>query len=274
MHTIESFIKGKYNDPLLCEDRIVITDQLVAVIDGATAQGNMLWDGHKSGKFASITLGNFIIDHSSSLSEGSAQSCFEVLTEHVSNMISERVSNKRLDIKDYPRASIIIYNNAKKEVWCYGDCQCIIGRTMFATTKSVDILSTSLRSFILERALLLGASIDTLINKDPGRDMIKQILETQFYFENLQIQFGYPVINGYNYEPQMVVTHSVKPDEEVILSTDGYPKLCPTLKESEAVLQEYLRDDPLCFRENPSTKGLQAGMISYDDRAYWRGRAT
>ena len=35
---IEQFLQGKYSDPLACEDRIVMSEKLVAVIDGASAK--------------------------------------------------------------------------------------------------------------------------------------------------------------------------------------------------------------------------------------------
>lgn len=54
----------------------------------------------------------------------------------------------------------------------------------------------------------------------------------------------------------------------VTLATDGYPVLFETLEESEAALAAALKKDPLCYRENPQTKGLITGNTSFDDRCY------
>lgn len=52
MQIIESFLCGKENNPKTCEDGIYIGEHLVAVIDGVTAKGKRLWNGHKSGPYA------------------------------------------------------------------------------------------------------------------------------------------------------------------------------------------------------------------------------
>lgn len=274
MFTIEQFLQGKYNDPLVCEDRIVVSENLVAVIDGASAKGTRLWNNTKSGKFASNVLGDYIESNSDQLISCSVRECFSCLTEVLHSRIEELAGNDRLDIRDYPRASVIIYNDAVKEVWSYGDCQCMIGGKLYSFKKDVDRLNNALRSFTLELAILQGATLAELQENDVGREVIRHNLETQFYFENKQMAFGYPVLNGLNYNPNMAIVYPVLSGEVVILASDGYPRLMPTLAESEKQLGSLLNKDPLCFRENPGTKGLMPGMTSFDDRAYWRGIAS
>ena len=58
--------------------------------------------------------------------------------------------------------------------------------------------------------------------------------------------------------------------EMVVLASDGYPILRPTLAESETALKKALQDDPLMCRGWPSTKGLGPGRLSCDDRSYIR----
>jgi hypothetical protein len=72
----------------------------------------------------------------------------------------------------------------------------------------------------------------------------------------------------------MAVVYPVLPGESVVLASDGYPRLMPTLKECEEQIRYILEKDPLCFRDNPRTKGVMHGMTSFDDRAYWRGIAS
>ena len=57
---------------------------------------------------------------------------------------------------------------------------------------------------------------------------------------------------------------------EVVLASDGYPKLFGTLEESEHYLQKVLAEDPLCISLNKQTKGLMVGNNSYDDRTFVR----
>ena len=57
---------------------------------------------------------------------------------------------------------------------------------------------------------------------------------------------------------------------EMVLASDGYPKLFGTLEESEHYLQKVLAEDPLCISLNKQTKGLMVGNNSYDDRTFVR----
>ena len=58
--------------------------------------------------------------------------------------------------------------------------------------------------------------------------------------------------------------------QEVVLASDGYPFLCPTLAESEARLKEQIVRDPLNINTFKATKGMMTGNLSFDDRAYIR----
>ncbi len=61
-----------------------------------------------------------------------------------------------------------------------------------------------------------------------------------------------------------------QPDAEIVLASDGYPKLKSTLKESEEELAKIIEIDPLCYKTYFSTKGLKKGNFSFDDRTYIR----
>ena len=57
---------------------------------------------------------------------------------------------------------------------------------------------------------------------------------------------------------------------EIVLASDGYPFLKPTLADSEAALAHLIATDPQCIREFIATKGLVGGNRSFDDRTYVR----
>ena len=59
----------------------------------------------------------------------------------------------------------------------------------------------------------------------------------------------------------------------VVLASDGYPLLRPTLQQSEQDLDRLLKEDPQCCRLYESTKGLKPGNKSFDDRTYVRFQA-
>ncbi|MBE7719833.1 MAG: hypothetical protein E7243_09970 [Lacrimispora celerecrescens] len=49
MHIIEKFIASKYGDDALCEDGLFINNKFIAVMDGVTAKGEILWNNKNSG---------------------------------------------------------------------------------------------------------------------------------------------------------------------------------------------------------------------------------
>ena len=61
-------------------------------------------------------------------------------------------------------------------------------------------------------------------------------------------------------------------EHEIVLASDGYPVLKPTLQQSEQELERIMKDDPQCCRLYESTKGLKPGNKSFDDRTYVRFR--
>lgn len=58
MQIIETFIASKYGDDALCEDGLFINDKFIAVMDGVTAKGDILWNNKTSGFHAKETLLN------------------------------------------------------------------------------------------------------------------------------------------------------------------------------------------------------------------------
>lgn len=266
MQVLESFICGKENNPATCEDGIYIGRHLVAVIDGVTAKGTKLWDGHKSGYYAKELLLEYLRQ------EGVEQQNAEELFANLDAALAANslAGNEMLAPEEYPRASAIIYNDIYKEIWSYGDCQCSINGAVHLHVKKIDELNASLRAYHLEYLLMKGMTLEELKENDLGRAAIQENLLMQFDFENKCGEFGYAVLNGMGIEEALITKYKVNEGDEVILASDGYPQLMPTLNESEMELKNIMMKDPMCFRIYPCTKGLKDGNISFDDRAFCR----
>lgn len=58
--------------------------------------------------------------------------------------------------------------------------------------------------------------------------------------------------------------------DDIVLASDGYPFLEPTLDQSERALAELKASDPHLISRFPTTKGFEPGLDSFDDRAYLR----
>ena len=282
MRVIESFIRGKYADQSLCEDGIVIGTGIVAVIDGVTSRGKLRWRGGTGGRFAKDVLCAYIMEHEDELAHLTAVECMRTLNCVLAEK-REEVHPGSIAITEYPRACIILYNSEAREVWRYGDCQCMIGGERHCEGKEVDRLLSELRSFIIRSGIRERQEAETGRGEsgppaqpaengavDAGREAILPLIEKQLWFENTPGPFGYPVLNGRNFAEEMVSVWPVPDGAEVILATDGYPQLCVTLAESEERLRKIIEEDPLCIGVNAGTKGIMEGMECFDDRAFVR----
>lgn len=292
MRVIESFIRGKYADQSLCEDGIVIGAGIIAVIDGVTSRGKLRWRGGTGGRFAKDVLCAYIMEHEDELVHLTAVECMRTLNCILAEK-REEAHPGSIAITEYPRACVILYNSKAREVWRYGDCQCMIGGKPHCEGKEADRLLSELRSFIIWSGIrerqeaengrsenrpashVQGGcenELPLVENRavDEGREAILPLIEKQLWFENKPGPFGYPVLNGRNFAEEMVSVWPVPDGAEVILATDGYPRLCATLAESEERLRKIIEEDPLCIGVNAGTKGIMEGMESFDDRAFVR----
>ncbi len=87
-----------------------------------------------------------------------------------------------------------------------------------------------------------------------------------------QQNITYSVIDGFPIPRQHVriITLDFQP-WEIVLATDGYPFLCPTLKESEERLRHQRETDPLNIGPDfQATKAFHPDNNSFDDRAFIR----
>ena len=79
------------------------------------------------------------------------------------------------------------------------------------------------------------------------------------------------VIDGFHIprEHVRIITLNFQP-WEIVLASDGYPFLCPTLAESESRLHQQRTDDPLNIGTFKATKAFHPDFNSFDDRSYIR----
>ena len=265
MHVIESYLKGKCQDVSLCEDGIRICGSSVLVVDGATSSS-----AHIRGK-SSGRLGMEALCDSFGSLEGE-EDAFTLLCQLNESLSKLRMEGSAItgDTDWAPRASIVIYQEAFHRIISYGDCQFMVNRKRFSTHKKIDCINAVTRADVLHEALRNGATTESLLMKDIGRDAIQNSLIHQHDFENEKGEFGYPVMNGGRLCDDLMIVEHVRPGDVLVLASDGYPDLRQTLAATEQRLQELLSEDPLCIDTNLQTKGVYQGNSSFDDRTYVR----
>lgn len=270
MNITEKCIISKKGKTELCEDGIIITENYIAVIDGSTSKSDKQYDGKTTGKQSLDILLKAIekLKYNLSITE-----VIEFLTNEIAKSYTKYniYELAKLHPEERFTASCIIFSKYAKEIWMIGDCQCLVDGYQYKNEKKVDKLLSELRSYYIQCEMLIGKSITEFIENDTGRAYIIPAIKKQYLFQNAKVnsEYAYSAIDGFLVNMEKVKIISIKGNtKNIVLATDGYPKLKKTLEESEKYLKIILDKDPLLYMRFKSTKGLQSGNISYDDRAY------
>lgn len=264
MRIIEQRCTGKHTDQSLNEDALIVTDKHIAVIDGATSCCSD-W-GIPGGLLAKRLLTDYIIN------SAPEENGFELIKKLNAVLFDYQQTQPELFVNPGKRlmASILIFSASSSQLWSYGDCHYLINNRYFHTNKLVDDMNAELRSFINNLLILEGTTEAELLVCDRGAAEIKQYLNIQPRFANVDHEFGYPILDGGTVLSQFFVSHQLEKGDEVVMATDGYPFLEQTLERSEKKLCELKEHDPLLIRELKAVKGFYPNLISFDDRTYIR----
>ena len=259
---VETFSLGKNKNQDLNEDGLFINDKLIAVIDGTTDKQNISINNQSGG----VVAKNLIIKKLNDFSgEENSTSIIKILIEYLAKEIP-------LEIYGKISATVIILNLIKKEIIIFGDSKLLIDNCEIDNSKEIDSVISYKRANIIKELLKEGYNEEDLLKHDLSREKIKVDLINQLQYENKQGTYGYGVITNNlkdidNVESfiKVIPLNSAK---EVVMASDGYPILLNSLKRSEYELNKVIRNDPLCYKQFKSTKGVYNGLNSFDDRTY------
>ena len=272
MRIIERYCRGKRNDQSLNEDGMLVTDDFAAVVDGVTSKSvRHLWRPSGGVVAKDLMLG---VIGGMPADASMRQARYRSHEAGIRVFADEPV--ERL------QANAVVYSARRHEAWLFGDCQIMVNGVQTPTTKDVDVLLGDLRAFTVLALREMqdgtpdvpisgsfGAPASDAAPKDPSRAMILPFLRLQSQFANKRGPFGYFVFDGFTDMTYPIRTVPVSPGDEVVLASDGYPLLRPTLDESERELQRLRSEDPDLIDRYRSTKGFQ-GRATFDDLTYLR----
>lgn len=264
MQIIEQTIVPKRHDRK-SEDGIVVTNDFIAVIDGSTSKSSQRYSHFASnGRYAMKLVAQYVGHMPANVS--CHQFCVGI-TRRFADAMCNRWLRRRLplpDPVDRLAASAVVYSRLRREIWMVGDCQCLIDGTLFENPKPYEAELARQRADIIRHS----ADQKLFLVDDTAR---QQILPDMMRIMRQQQNVAYAVIDGARIPEQHVVVLPLdfRP-HEIVLASDGYPQLCPTLEASEAALARQLADDPLNIGSFQATKGCMQGNQSFDDRAYIR----
>ena len=278
MDIIESIIIGKKSQEA-CEDGMVITDDFIAVIDGSTSKTpKHLNPDMKNGRYAMMLISEYIREELKA--DASVDDFCQGVTAYIYNKVYEKLGVEER-LKEHPEerltASAILYSRTRNEVWMVGDCQAIIDGKLYENGKPYEEKIARKRVELIEQGLSPAEArkqIEPLLIKVmlSGQNQNYTVIDGfPIYREGVKVVAlkTKPVLSGIDtyFQEQ---TKPVSSLNEVVLASDGYPFLKPTLAASEAALAEQIANDPQNIHFFIATKGIVEGNKSFDDRTYIR----
>lgn len=266
MQIIEQSLVAK-NPKRKSEDGIVVTADFIAVIDGSTSKSQYRHSILRTnGRYAMQLTARFIRRMPKTTTcEQFMKGVTAYICKHYKKSMLPRLQEHP---EDRLTCSAILFSRLNREIWMIGDCQCLIGGEYYDNPKPAEAELAAMRAKETERLLQEGHTIDELCRDDLARPLIiPHMIETM-----RQQNVTYSVIDGFPIAKRYVriIPLDFRP-WEIVLASDGYPFLLPTLADSENALQQQRATDPLNIGPKfQATKAFHPDNNSFDDRAYIR----
>ena len=291
MKIIESSIIGKKSQEA-CEDGMVVTDDFIAVIDGSTSKTpKHLNPDMKNGRYAMMLISVYIREELKA--DASVDDFCQGVTAYIYNKVYEKLGVEER-LKEHPEerltASAILYSRTRNEVWMVGDCQAIIDGKLYENgkpyeqeiaRKRVELIEQGLSPAearkqiepLLIKAMLSGQNRTyTVIDGFPiYREGVKVVSVSDSCSVQDSVQDSVPASDSVPCSDSVSASGTIfVSSSEIVLASDGYPFLEPTLAASEVALAEQIANDPQNIHSFIATKGIVEGNKSFDDRTYIR----
>ena len=293
MKIIESSIIGK-KSPEACEDGMVVTDDFIAVIDGSTSKTpKHLNPDMKNGRYAMMLISEYIREELKA--DASVDDFCQGVTAYIYNKVYEKLGVEER-LKEHPEerltASAILYSRTRNEVWMVGDCQAIIDGKLYENGKPYEQEIARKRVELIEQGLspaearkqiepllieaMLSGQNQTYTVID-GFPIYREGVKVVSVSDSSSVQDSVSSSDSCSVQDPVSCSGSASASDtipssssEIVLASDGYPFLKPTLAASEAALAEQIANDPQNIHSFIATKGIVEGNKSFDDRTYIR----
>ena len=287
MDIIESSIIEK-KSPEACEDGMVVTDDFIAVIDGSTSKTpKHLNPDMKNGRYAMMLISEYIREELKA--DASVDDFCQGVSAYIYNKVYEKLGVEER-LKEHPEerltASAILYSRTRNEVWMVGDCQAIIDGKLYENGKPYEQEIARKRVELIEQGLspaearkqiepllieaMLSGQNQTYTVID-GFPIYREGVKVVSVSDSCSVQDSVPASDSVPCSDSVSASGTfLVSSSEIVLASDGYPFLKPTLAASEAALAEQIANDPQNIHSFIATKGIVEGNKSFDDRTYIR----
>lgn len=267
---------------------MVVTDDFIAVIDGSTSKTpKHLNPDMKNGRYAMMLISEYIREELKA--DASVDDFCQGVTAYIYNKVYEKLGVEER-LQEHPEerltTSAILYSRTRNEVWMVGDCQAIIDGKLYENGKPYEQEIARKRVELIEQGLSPAEArkqIEPLLIKAmlsgqnrtytviDGFPIYREGVKVVSVSDSCSVQDSVPASDSVPCSDSVSASGTIfVSSSEIVLASDGYPFLKPTLAASEAALVEQIANDPQNIHSFIATKGIVEGNKSFDDRTYIR----
>ncbi|WP_237152474.1 hypothetical protein [Oryzibacter oryziterrae] len=246
------------------EDRLVVTDDFVAVVDGATSSGPI------NGKAGGIVAAECVVEALLALpADATARAFVDAATAR----LAARMHPWPDETIMRPSAAVVVWNRARQEVWRIGDCHYRIDQRDYAGEKEIDKVSYAFRCAVVKARIALGVSTVEAERRIPTlQQPFMPLVSLQHAFLNKDIAdpLAYGAICGTPVPDRFIEVTSTAGAGEFVLCSDGFLSPAATLADGLADLARIRDADPLMVTLTQGSRPFADGADYFDDTTYVR----
>lgn len=270
MQVIEEFTQSKTGDDSLNEDKIVVTDYFIAVLDGVTSRRGQMLQGMTNGRFAVHTIAAEIARLPRNIDGHGAIAHLNERLRAISETAAAAENKTFGELLRRPAAAMVMYSRFRREIWRVADPAFMIDGTVNEKILPQEQNWCELRRAYIHARMAKGETEDYLRDNDNSWELLAPMMGVFNIFTNYDGEYGYGVLNGTPIPARHIDIYNADHAKEIVLASDGYPRVFSTFEETERFLQYVVTEDPLMYRLYPQVKSVRQGYVSFDDRSYIR----
>lgn len=246
------------------EDRLIVTDDFAAVIDGATSSGPI--GGRAGGIVAAEAVEQTIKDLP-------PEATVREFVDRATATIAEAIGHWPDETIMRPSAVAAVWSRARGEVWRVGDCHVRIDGKEYPGGKEIDRIGYEFRCAVIRARLRLGMTSLEAERRVPTLEQpFRPLVLAQHAFLNLDSDdpLAYGALAGTFVPDRFIEVFGAAEAREVVLASDGFLSPAPTLAEGLAEIARVRENDPLMVDLVMGSRPFVPGRDYFDDTTYLR----
>lgn len=265
---IECATVSKTGDSRGNHDAVVVNENYIGVIDAYQARGWRAWDGKPAGIFARDII---VAGLEALIADTSAEDAIRTLEHALQGESAHAMQAMDDEVVAFPMARLLVYSVAHKQIWRLGDSPFAIDGELHYELSPALQEAAAKRCEVMKHFLENPKSdLKDLVNNDYGRSAAMDlIVAEERRVDGVEVLSGRPDVDIDTLLSHLEVV-DVASGQELILATDGFPRVLATLEESQAWFAAQRARDPLFINDFKSLRGASDDEAGYDDRSYVR----